>query len=75
MATEKQIYEQIQKGKDLKTIAEHTQIISHYQNTGYLDREDAIKKYKKFKYFCCFFVKSKSRKFYFQRRRKRWQAV
>ncbi len=48
MATEKQIYEQIQKGKDLKTIAEHTQIISHYQNTGYLDREDAIKKYKKF---------------------------
>ena len=48
MTTEKQIYEQIQKEKDLKTIAEHTQIISHYHNTGYLDRDDALRKYKKF---------------------------
>ncbi len=31
-----------------KTIAEHTAIILTYQNTGFLDKENAIKKYKDF---------------------------
>ena len=31
-----------------KTIAEHTAIILTYQNTGILDKENAIKKYKDF---------------------------
>lgn len=33
---------------DAKTVAEHAEIILRYQKTGYLDRDDAIKKYKKF---------------------------
>ena len=31
-----------------KTIAEHSAIISKYQATGFLDRQDAIKKYRNF---------------------------
>lgn len=33
---------------DLKTAAEHEAIILRFQQTGYLDRDDAIKKYKEF---------------------------
>lgn len=31
-----------------KIIIEHTSIIQHYQQTGILDRQDALKKYKSF---------------------------
>lgn len=44
--------ESIKKAKEEKddatTAAEHTKIILHYLQTGYLDRDDAIKKYVKF---------------------------
>ncbi len=33
---------------DVTTIAEHTAILRHYKQTGYLERRDAIKKYKEF---------------------------
>lgn len=33
---------------DAKTMAEHQRIITTYQTTGQLDRDDAIKKYKDF---------------------------
>lgn len=33
---------------DVKTATEHAEIILRYQQTGYLDRDDAIKKYKEF---------------------------
>lgn len=39
----------IKKTKDdATTIAEHSVIISQYKQTGYLDRDDAIKKYREF---------------------------
>lgn len=33
---------------DLTTIAEHSAILLRYKQTGYLDRDDAIKKYREF---------------------------
>ena len=39
----------IKKTKDdATTIAEHSAILLHYRQTGCLDREDAIKKYREF---------------------------
>lgn len=39
----------IKKTKDdATTIAEHSAILLHYRQTGYLDRDDAIRKYKEF---------------------------
>lgn len=33
---------------DATTIAEHSAILLHYKQTGYLDRDDAVRKYKEF---------------------------
>lgn len=39
----------IKKTKDdATTIAEHSAILLHYRQTGYLDRDDAVRKYKEF---------------------------
>lgn len=39
----------VKKAKDdATTIAEHSAILLHYKQTGYLDRDDAIKKYREF---------------------------
>ena len=41
-------HEVSQDAKDLKTLAEHDAIIRIYSRTGYLDRQDALKKYQRF---------------------------
>ena len=33
---------------DATTIAEHSAILFHYKQTGYLDRSDAVRKYREF---------------------------
>ena len=43
-------YRTINQTDEKQTAAEHEAIILHYLNTGELDRDDAIKKYKNFNY-------------------------
>lgn len=44
----KNAYEVKKTKDDATTIKEHTAILLRYRQTGYLDRDDAIKKYKEF---------------------------
>lgn len=55
---------EIKKTKDdATTIAEHTAILLRYQQTGYLDKDDAIEKYEEFnenhkEYYCAMSIQA-----------------